>query len=107
MALYNIPIDTDIKYQEKKLTLGGELFTFRFAFNQRASTWYIDIITSENETVVLNKPLVPNADILKFLDPNIAPPGFLFIISTVGRTIEMNGNNFGTEFLLIYADAEA
>jgi hypothetical protein len=105
--LSNIIIDPSIKFQEKIVNLNGSDYRLTIAFNSRVETWYFDFEDVEGNVIVKNKPLVLGANLLKFLDKQLSPDGFLAIFNYEGKGIAVDGDNLGKTMLLVYGLAEA
>jgi len=105
--LSNIVIDPTIKYQEKILNLNGSNYRLTIAFNSRVESWYFNLEDADGDIIVKNKPLVLGANLLNFLDKQLAPEGFLTIFNYEGRGIAVDGDNLGKTMLLVYGIAEA
>ena len=105
--IFNIPIDPTILNQEKSLILSGTQYFLTFAFNQRSESWYFDLADANRSPIVSNKPLLPGADLLRFIDSSVRPAGILFVYNNVGREFVADRDNLGIDFFLIYGDTTA
>jgi hypothetical protein len=59
----------------------GTAYTLRFAFNQRAACFYLDIATVDGTPVVSGVKLVCNWSLLKKCASPLRPPGRLYVVS--------------------------
>lgn len=103
MPVYEIPFDSQYKFQEKTLDLSGEIFRAEFGFNERNQTWYINLYDSEGTPILLSHSMVLGTDLLKYKSGQ-KPSGVLGLYSNLEREIIPTSDNLGLGIYLVYAD---
>lgn len=85
-----------------------EIYLFRFKWNVRAQSWYIDIETNTGDILAKAAKLVPNNPLIRS-NFDKGPSGNLYIIATTDDATAIPGrNNIGPrkDFELVYLTEE-
>lgn len=76
-----VPTDELESFWEQTTTLDGAAYKLRFALNQRAACWYLDLLTLEGEAIACGMKLVCHWDLLRSSATPLRPPGRLYVLS--------------------------
>jgi uncharacterized protein DUF6983 len=80
MSALLVPTGADPIYTET-VSLDGTAFLLRFAFNVRAASWYLDLVTLDGEVVCAGIKLVCNWNLLIKCASALRPQGQLLVIT--------------------------
>lgn len=77
----DIPTVAGVPYYTLRTRLDGRDYNMRFAWNERAERWHLDIMTDTGELLVAGIKLVANWPLLRFYHSDSRlPPGELSVI---------------------------
>lgn len=71
----------DEPFYSQVVTLDGSPYLLSFAWNDRTSTWFLDVATGEGEPIACGLKLVCSWDLLKNIVDERRPPGRLVVLA--------------------------
>lgn len=104
MAYIELPIDNTAD-QSFTTTLDGAVYRIHLRYNTRGGFWAIDILDASDTPLILGLAIRLGIDLLAQYTEDI-PPGQLFAINYADQYTEPNRDNFGTDVMLVYMEAE-
>lgn len=80
-----IPTVAGEPYYTLRTRLDGREYNFRFAWNERETRWYMDVLTTAGEPLAVGIKLVANWPLLRFYQwDDRLPPGELVVVDLAG-----------------------
>lgn len=73
MKVVRIPSRGDLANYNELLSLDGKIFSFRFRYNDRDSSWYVSVYDVAGEAIRTGVKLIPNFPIVGQLVSNLWP----------------------------------
>jgi len=97
-----LPMQRGAARFEFEIDLEGESFFFRFEWNDRAGSWFFDVLTVDQEPLVSGVKVVLGIPLLnRYRDPRL-PLGMLEAIDTSDSGAEAAFADLGDRVLLLY-----
>lgn len=107
MAVRQIPITAGVLAFSFKIDLDNRPFDLRFTYNERLSLWTMNIRDDAGTDLLVGIPIYVKADFLsQFRYDDRLPQGKLMALNLVDDISPPVKDNFGTDVVLIYQDAE-
>ena len=107
MAIVEIPTRTDIPAYKIKIDLDDVTYTMQFYFNARMNRWHLNILTDNEEPLLMGIPVHVNVDLVgRFKETNkTLPQGTMFATNSTSEYVEPFRDNFSTDVRLYYSEA--
>lgn len=105
MALFKLPVRSDIPSYEFRVDLEGTTYTFAFRFNERMERWVMDVKTENNIPILLGLPVLIGTDFFVRFQSDSLPPGQLFIINLKANFTEADRDAFGSDVITLYNES--
>lgn len=102
--LRQIPVITDNRNYEFRISLDGVFFTLAFRFNFRMNRWFMDVKDGENVPLINGVPLLQGTDLIERFKAVTLPAGHFLMLNLEDETIEAGADDLGANSLLLYAD---
>lgn len=102
--LRQIPVISDNRNYEFRISLDGVFFTLAFRFNFRMNRWFMDVKDSEDVPLIMGTPLLQGSDLIDRFKAAALPAGHFFVLNLENETIEAGADDLGANSLLLYAD---
>lgn len=104
MAIFKIPLRTDLTHYEFSITLDGVAYLLELRWNTREEAWYLDIRLEDKTDVVTGIKVVLGFPLGRRSQHAKRPPGILLALDTSGRDIEPGISDLGGRVELLYLD---
>jgi hypothetical protein len=106
MAVLQIPV-TSYPDQTLSVTLEGVLITLRIRWNERATSWFMDVSDDAGEPILLSRRIMVDWPILvgAVCNDTRIPPGTFWAQDTSGNSIDPLADDLGTRVLLLYIES--
>ena len=105
MATLEIPVRTDLPNYNERVDLEGTTYIFKFRFNSRWQTWIMDILTADEDNILVGVPIHVNLPLISKIRDERLPQGFLFAINIENTYQDPTEDNFGQNVLLLYRES--
>lgn len=106
MATIEIPLRSDLKNFNQRITLDGAEYSFDFEHNVRDDAWFMSISDSEGVSILEGKKLTTGAVLNRNVIVEDVLPGILGLIDTTGAGSNPGLGELGSTFFLLYEEAE-
>lgn len=106
MSVLVIPTSATLTDYSERIELDGAIYTFRFRWNVRLASWFVDIFDANDVALVYGRRCVVNSRLTgqqKYKAGMM--PGELTAFDTTNRRVDPALLDFGTRVLLFYFDA--
>ena len=100
-----IPIVPDSPDFDFTVELDGETFALHLQFNERDGAWYVDILTAEDDPIVMGRKVVLDLPLFGRYRDERLPVGQLVAVDTSGLQIEPAYGDLGRRVQLVYTTA--
>ena len=90
---------------EYRVELDEETFTLRFRWNTRAATWFVDISDSDEEPIVMGRPLNLDTTLLRQFRHLAVPGGDLMSYDSTKAKVRAGVTDLGERVLVLYLEA--
>ena len=98
-----VPTFTDVSAYIENVALGATVYRLRFGYNERDDSWYVDILTIDEQPIVEGRRIVVDFPLFdRFTDQRLFD-GDLFAIDTVGKQLEPGRLDLGERVELVFA----
>jgi hypothetical protein len=104
MATIEIPIAPSVADQRLQVQLEQETFGLRARWNERVSTWLLDV-SDDVGVVVASVPIVVEAPLLRRYTDRRLPKGELVLVDTTGQGAEPGLADLGARCRLLYTES--
>jgi hypothetical protein len=106
MAILQIPV-TSYPDQTVSVTLEGLLVTLKVRWNERATSWFMDIIDDAEEPILTGRRIMVDWPIVfgGAIHDERMPPGTFYATDTSGAGIDPLVDDLGTRVLLLYIES--
>jgi hypothetical protein len=94
---------TEESFFTQNILLGDKPFVMSASWNARDETWAISLSTNEGETLVTNRRLIINTDVLDGVHSQNKPQGYLIVTPVTPIVVPITQSNMGIDILLIFA----
>jgi len=103
MALI-IPIDETIARFKFRMPLEDVFYVFEIEWSDVAEAWYLNLLSSTDEQLVVGVKLVVDYDLLGLYSQALLniPQGVLMLYDTSGKGLECGRDDLGKRCLLMY-----
>jgi hypothetical protein len=102
-----IPLPTSVPSFTERVNLGGTTYTLSCYWNQRLSTWFLDLDDAEGNPIIVGRALVIDFPIFGRFRVAGLPPGQLIAQDTSGQNLDPGLNDLGARVqLLFFSNAE-
>lgn len=105
MAVLEIPTRTDVGAWNQQTTLENVPFRFRFRWNDRDGTYYMDLLDESENVIRAGVRLVVNFELLKRLVDGGRPPGFFLAFDARSNPQPPAFGQLGDEIFLTYTES--
>ena len=105
MAVFELPVRSDLPAYTFKQELEGSVYTFGFRFNERFGVWIMDISDEVGSPIILGTPVYTDVNILGRFPYESLPPGFFVCIDQTGEQRNPSRDDFGNEIKLLYLES--
>jgi len=102
--LRQIPVITDNRNYEFRISLDNVFFTLAFRFNFRMNRWFMDVKDAEDIPLIVGVPLLQGSDLIERFKAATLPDGHFIMLNLEDETIEARAEDLGINSLLLYAD---
>lgn len=104
MAIFELPVRSDLPAFSFKAELDLVVYTFDFRFNERFDCWVMDVSSETGDPILMGIPVQTEVDITsRFLDERL-PPGQFVVLDETGNQRDPDRISFGNEVKLFYLD---
>ena len=100
MQVINWPLEESFFTQN--ILLGDRPFIISASWNDRDETWAISLSTTNNESLVTNRRVIVNTDILEGIHSENKPQGYLVVTPVTPIVIPITQSNMGIDILLMF-----
>ena len=100
MQVINWPLEESFFTQN--ILLGDRPFIISASWNDRDETWAISLSTTNNESLVTNRRVIVNTDILEGVHSKNKPQGYLVVTPVTPIVIPITQSNMGIDILLMF-----
>lgn len=105
MTLYRIPTPGETApSRTQRVVLDGREYLFTFDWRALESRWYLDVGTTEGESLISGIKLCLGANLLRRSQDERMPPGLLFLVAAIGSD-DPGLDALGSRVALMYASA--
>ncbi|MCP4481422.1 MAG: hypothetical protein GY817_01150 [bacterium] len=106
MAIVEIPTRIDIASYKYEIALDNEIYTFQFTYVDRLQRWVLNILTIDEEPIVMGITLHSNSDLLgRFANASL-PQGKLMCYDIEGELKSAGRDDLGVRVKLLYQEAQ-
>jgi len=102
--LRQIPVITDNRNYEFRISLDGVFFTLAFRLNFRMNRWFMDVKDAEDIPLINGVPLLQGSDLIVRFKDAALPAGHFIIFNLENEAVEAGADDLGVNSLLLYAD---
>jgi hypothetical protein len=107
MPVYQLPIFNDFNNFQQSQGLDGRRYTFKFRYNARNDTWYVELLNDSNEILLGPKPCLTNViQQTGRIKPFALPMGDIIFLDVSGSGLDCTLDNFGDAVGLFYSNVE-
>lgn len=106
MAIIRIPLPQGIPQFVQQTSLDGRTYQLRFHWNERESSWYLEVADAEGTVIVAGRKLVANWPLLQRCISEEKPPGEIFVVDPTGSDVPPGLDELDERVQLQYFDAE-
>ncbi len=107
MALFQIPLNNDFNDFSQVHGLDNKKYTFKFRYNKRNDTWYLQLLNDLNEVLIGAKPCLSN--VIQYtgrLNRNALPIGDIIFVDVSVTGLDCTQENFGDAIKLYYQNVD-
>jgi hypothetical protein len=104
--IVEIPVRSDLPFNRFRIDLESITYIFRFKYNSRFERWKLDVLSSDETVLFAGIPMQSQVLLNKQFKNDDMPPGLLTLLPVENTNQEMQKEEFGTTFLLIYNESE-
>ena len=101
-TLYTLPANSDSAHYQFSVDLAGTTYFFNIDWNDRAETWYMDILDSEKNDILTGVALVLGIDFLALSSNSAKPAGQMYLYNFASEFVEAARDTLGTDVQLLY-----
>lgn len=105
MAVYEIPLRSDVLNYKFSIDLESQSYTFSFHFNLRSSQWYFDLSNSDGIQIFMGLPVFVNQSVFSRFSNPLLPPGRAMFVDTSGQDKDPSQDDLGIRVLFLYAES--
>jgi hypothetical protein len=106
MAVLALPTSLTLTHYEMRLSLDGVAYALVFHWNDRDESWYLDILTDEDERIASGLKIIVGWPLgIRSADLRM-PAGLLMAIDTSGEGRQPAIDELGERVILYYYEAE-
>lgn len=102
--MYQIEIKNNAYYEESFI-IDNQVYKLIFKWNERVKLWSFEMQTNDNEEIIKTF-LVLNSNLLKLVQSNKKPNGFLLTLPLSENIKEITQNNVSTDIGIFYLTKE-
>ena len=107
MGLFRLPINNEFNNFIQSHGLDGRKFSFKFRYNSRNDTWYVELQGDANNVLLGPKPCLTNViSQTSRLKPYALPIGDILFLDVSNSGLDCTQENFGDAIGLFYANIE-
>ena len=105
MAIFEIPVRSDLPAYKFQINLEGTVFILRFRFNTRLDRWVMDVQDVNEDRIVTGIPMLTNLPLLDRYQDERLPLGRFTVIDETGNNRNPPREGFGEDFKLLYRES--
>jgi hypothetical protein len=105
MATFIIPTRTDSEHYEEQVELDGVVYGLKFAWNHRASGWFLSLAKQDGTPILSGLRIVADWPLLHYCSHPDKPGGNLMAMDTSGAGLDPGLTELGSRVLLMYQEA--
>lgn len=105
MAVFELPIRSDVTNYDFEVELDGEVFVLRLYLNSRDEFWYLDLRSESGEPLMLGRRVVVESPLTQRIRDKTLPAGEIALTDLTQQDLEATEASFGVDHLLLYLDA--
>jgi len=106
MAVFELPVRSDIPAYQFRQELDGSVYTLRFRWSERSCRWIMDIADEQNTDIIVGLPIHTERDVKSRFVGEGVPPGDFISLDLAGNQRSPDRDTFGTDVKLFYQDLE-
>lgn len=104
MAIFEIPLRTDLTDYEFTINLDNANYVFRFLFNNRDNAWYFNISLPNGTPLILSTKVVVDWPLARRCRAKGHLPGLLVAQDASGKQVDAGIHDLGGRVKLFYFD---
>lgn len=104
MSIAMIPVRNDLYAYTMRITLEKNIYMLSFRYNARMGRWVMDILTANEDPLVMGVVILVNQDLLGRFKEERLPNGTFFAININEKKNENNVDAFGNNLVLLYEE---
>lgn len=103
MPVVSIPASQELFDYTERVELDGEKYELRFRWNERADSWFVDILDATGTAVIYGRRVSVGSRLTgQHKHKEDLPPGEFLPFDTTQRELDPVVNDLGTRVLLLY-----
>lgn len=106
MAFFQIPVRSDIDSYRFRTTLEGAIYLLKFRFNKRMDHWVMDIFDTDENPVIVGRPIMVQIDPFRIFVEEDLPPGNIIPVNLEELNVDPGIDDLGNKVLLFYEEIE-
>lgn len=105
--ILELPLRADIPAYTQRMDLEGVTYIFQFRYNGRMDRWFMSILNSDNEPILMGAIIVGEYPLtLRFYGGRLAiPPGLFITYDEKGLGRTPGRGDLGTDIQVIYSES--
>jgi len=105
--ILEIPVRTDLANYKYEIDIEDVTYIFEFIYNIRWNKWILNVYDSDEVIIVGNIPMQTSVDLIDRFYIAGFMIGILLLVDTEGTYEDLtNKDDFGSRFVLTYAESE-
>lgn len=104
--ILQIPMQPTSPWWRQPIRLAGADYVLEFQFNERADTWYMDVLDQVETPIVHGIALVTARDLLAAHRTKVFNSGLLFVYDSTGAQSQPSFGGFGVTHKLLFANPQ-
>lgn len=105
MATVKLPLNPELEADDFAIELDGEVWRFRFTWNQRMASWAMDLLREDETKILSGVRVATNYPILERYRSLDVPPGDLVVVDISGTGEPPGRYDLGSRVEIHYREA--
>jgi len=103
-AIFKLNCPQNVPQFVQQTQLDGRTYTFRFHWNERERSWYLEIGDVDDVPIVASRKLVANWPLLQRVTDERRPPGEIFVVNATADDSDPDLDDLDESVTLQYFD---